>query len=76
MVYFIVFFISVDLNQSEKSYSRSPNRVLIANDGHLLIENNPKEIVLAELVVPTAEQGHRDCSEPKEHLATTFADRT
>lgn len=55
MVYFIVFIISVDLNQYKKSYSRSLNRVLIGNYGHPMIENNPKEIMLAELVLPSAE---------------------
>lgn len=71
MVYFIVFIISVDLNQSKKSLSRNLNRVLIANDRHPATENNPKEILVVQLVLPSADRGHQDCSEPEEGL--TFA---
>lgn len=73
MVYFIVFIISVDLNQYKKSYSRSLNRVLVAHDGHPVIKNNPKEIMLVELVLPSSDRGHQDCGKPEDDLTTTFA---
>lgn len=51
----MVFVISVGFNQYKKSFSRSLDGVLIANDGHPMTENNPKEITLVELVLPSAE---------------------
>lgn len=41
-----------------------------------MTENNPKEIMLVELVLPSAECGHQDCGEPQEGLTTTLEDRT
>lgn len=60
-------------NQYKKSYSRSFTRVLIANDGELMTEIKPKEIMLIGLVLPSAEWCHQECGEPEEDLASTFA---